>query len=55
MSSSKKKTISEIKYIKSFDDKTNVAYKIAQEHLQSSFSLKKSIGFQKFKASKDKK
>lgn len=52
MPTSTKKTIKEIKYIKTFDDKTNVAYKIAQEHLQSSFSLKKSIGFQKYKNSK---
>ena len=35
-------------YVSTFDEKDREAYKIAQEHLQSSFSLVKSIGFNKF-------
>ena len=32
-------------YIETFNENDLLAYKIAQEHLQSSFSLEKSIGF----------
>ena len=35
-------------YLKTFDEKDQLAYKIAQEHLQSSFCLEKSIGFNKW-------
>jgi hypothetical protein len=35
-------------YIKTMDDKTRKAYEIAQHHLESSFDLEKSIGFQTF-------
>lgn len=35
-------------YIKQLNDKEKVAYKIAKEHLGSSFNLEKSIGFQKW-------
>jgi len=46
----KQKTIEDLKkeYIKSMDEKEQIAYKIAQEHLDSSFNLEKSIGFQKW-------
>jgi len=36
------------KYIKQLDEKEKVAYKIAKEHLGSSFNIEKSIGFQKW-------
>ena len=36
------------KYVESFSDKELEAYKIAQEHLKTSFSLEKSIGFRKY-------
>ena len=32
-------------YLATFDEKHQLAYKIAQEHLQSSFCLEKRIGF----------
>lgn len=35
-------------YIATFDEKDQLAYKIAQEHLKSSFRLEKSIGFNKW-------
>jgi len=35
-------------YVSTFDEKDREAYEIAKEHLQSSFSLVKSIGFNKF-------
>lgn len=35
-------------YINSMDEKEKIAYKIAKEHLGSSFNLEKSIGFQKW-------
>ena len=35
-------------YLLTFDEKDQLAYKIAQEHLQSSFRLEKSIGFNKW-------
>ena len=35
-------------YVATFSEKDQLAYKIAQEHLQSSFSLEKSIGFNKW-------
>jgi hypothetical protein len=37
-----------INYINSMDEKEKIAYKIAKEHLGSSFNLEKSIGFQKW-------
>ena len=33
------------KYLATFDEKDRMAYKIAQDHLKTSFSLEKSIGF----------
>lgn len=36
------------KYIQSMDEKEQIAFKIAKEHLDSSFNLEKSIGFQKW-------
>ena len=36
------------KYVESFGEKELEAYKIAQEHLKTSFSLEKSIGFRKY-------
>ena len=36
------------KYVESFSEKELEAYKIAQEHLKTSFSLEKSIGFRKY-------
>ena len=36
------------KYIESMDEKEQIAYNIAKEHLESSFNLEKSIGFQKW-------
>ena len=36
------------KYVENFSDKELEAYKIAQEHLKTSFSLEKSIGFRKY-------
>ena len=43
-------TIEDLKknYINSMDEKEKVAFKIAKEHLGSSFNLEKSIGFQKW-------
>ena len=35
-------------YIDSMDEKEKIAFKIAKEHLGSSFNLEKSIGFQKW-------
>jgi len=35
-------------YVATFLEKDRIAYKIAQEHLESSFSLEKSIGFNKW-------
>ena len=35
-------------YIATFLEKDQLAYKIAQEHLKSSFCLEKSIGFNKW-------
>lgn len=35
-------------YINSMNEKEQIAYKIAKEHLGSSFNLEKSIGFQKW-------
>jgi hypothetical protein len=35
-------------YVATFDEKDQIAYKIAQEHLKSSFRLEKSIGFNKW-------
>ena len=37
-------------YIKSLTPKEKKALEIAKDHLESSFSLEKSIGFLKFKA-----
>lgn len=36
------------RYIESMDEKEQITYKIAKEHLDSSFNLEKSIGFQKW-------
>ena len=36
------------RYIESMDEKEQIAYKIAKEHLDTSFNLEKSIGFQKW-------
>ena len=33
------------KYLLTFTDEENETYKIAKEHLQSSFNLEKSVGF----------
>jgi len=46
----KKITIEDLKknYVNSMDEKEQIAYKIAKEHLGSSFNLEKSIGFQKW-------
>ena len=46
----KEKTMEDLKkeYITSMDEKEQIAYKIAKEHLGSSFNLEKSIGFQKW-------
>jgi hypothetical protein len=46
----KVKTMDEFKneYINSMNEKEQIAYKIAKEHLGSSFNLEKSIGFQKW-------
>ena len=43
-------TIDDLKknYINSMDEKEKIAYKIAKEHLGSSFNIEKSIGFQKW-------
>lgn len=41
-------------YIKSLSDKEKKAYQIAKEDLESSFDITKSIGFIKFKESKNK-
>ena len=48
--SEKKDTMEDLKnnYIDSMDEKEKIAYKIAKEHLGSSFNLEKSIGFQKW-------
>ena len=35
-------------YLLTFDEKDQLAYKIAQEHFKSSFRLEKSIGFNKW-------
>ena len=42
----------EQKYIDNMDDKEKQAYLIAKKHLESSFSLKKSIGFTQYVSSK---
>ena len=47
----KQSTTMEQMYIDSMDEKTKQAYIIAKKHLHSSFNLKKSIGFKKFKQS----
>lgn len=39
-------------YIDSMDDKEKQAYLIAKKHLESSFSLKRSIGFTQYVSSK---
>ena len=44
-----KKKTPEQQYVESFTDKEKKAYEIAKEHLQTSFSLTKSLGFQKWK------
>ena len=36
------------KYIEQLDDKEKIALKIARENLESSFDIKKSIGFLKW-------
>ena len=36
------------KYLLTFTDEEKETYKIAKEHLQSSFNLEKSVGFCKF-------
>ena len=38
-------------YIDNLDSKENVAYLIAQDHLGSSFSVERSIGFKKYYSS----
>ena len=40
-------------YVATFDEKDQLAYKIAQEHLKSSFRLEKSIGFNKWLKNKE--
>lgn len=45
----------EKEYVNSLSDKERVAHNIAKKHLGSSFSLRKSIGFKQFVASKNKK
>lgn len=35
-------------YIDTFDERERVAYEIAKDHLQSSFDIVRSIGFQEF-------
>jgi len=35
-------------YLLTFSDEENETYKIAKEHLQSSFNLEKSVGFCKY-------
>lgn len=37
-------------FLDSMDDKMKIAYKIAQEHLETSFDLEKCIAFQKYKS-----
>ena len=37
-----------VEYLQQLDDKEKQAYEIARTHLGSSFSLEKSIGFQKW-------
>jgi len=44
-----KKKTPEQQYVDSFTDKEKKAYEIAKEHLQTSFSLTKSLGYQKWK------
>ena len=41
-------------YIQSLNDKEKKAYEIAQEHLKSSFNIKKSIGYIEYKKQNDK-
>tara|TARA_Y100000816_G_scaffold186201_1_gene135196 strand:+ start:545 stop:691 length:147 start_codon:yes stop_codon:yes gene_type:complete len=41
-------------YTKTFTDKEKIAYKIAEQHLKTSFNVKKSIGYIEHKE-KDKK
>ena len=36
-------------FVDSFDDKTRIAYQIAMDHLETSFSLRKCIAFQSYK------
>lgn len=36
------------KYIEQMDEKERQAYEIAKNHLQSSFDIRKSLGFQKW-------
>ena len=35
-------------YLKQMDEKTRQVYEIAKEHLESSFNIKKSIGYKKW-------
>lgn len=51
----KDKTTPEELYIRTFTDKERKAYEIAKDHLQSSFSMKKSIGFTKWTDSQEAK
>jgi hypothetical protein len=46
------KLISE--YINQLDDFEKIAFNVAKEQLESSFSIEKSIGFLKWKENKDK-
>ena len=36
------------KYIEQMDEKERQAYEIAQDHLQSSFDMRKSLGYQQW-------
>jgi predicted RNA-binding protein Jag len=40
-------------YLESMDDKTRIAYQIAQDHLETSFCIEKSLGFLEFKRLKN--
>lgn len=48
--SKKKSSKEDERYIETFTDKERKAYEIAQDHLQSSFTLTKSLGFIKWKS-----
>lgn len=45
----------EKEYVKQFNDKEKIAYEIAKKNLESSFDLKRSLGFIQFVNSKKTK